>query len=311
MIDCTPQALVSAAKCFRCMTGMHWAVRSYLLCQWANGQSATCDPNDPHYLDFIAKTQITDPARQAAVCRLVYDLKNLPTPANNYWDREDAIYPMVFDNVDIPFRSIAYSYNLKNTGTFQLTYSGSGLTFSDLGIGGNGTAGYVNTNYAVTDLTNIRAMCYVHTADTTGTSRYYLGAANPSAPFDLFSIRMNNAAKPFGFSVNSETNSLPFANVAALGAYMTQRIDANNQMGTYPGLGSWASAAVAVSGLSTRSLFLLALNSGSASTWSNAEISSVSIGGALDVGGGYAEAAQYKAIWDRFQAAVNPLRAHP
>lgn len=40
MIDCSPSALVAAAACFQCLRGMQWAVRTSLLCQWANSAGA-------------------------------------------------------------------------------------------------------------------------------------------------------------------------------------------------------------------------------------------------------------------------------
>lgn len=41
-MDCSPSALMRAARCFQCLGGLQWAVRSYLLCQWANIPTNPC-----------------------------------------------------------------------------------------------------------------------------------------------------------------------------------------------------------------------------------------------------------------------------
>lgn len=70
---------------------------------------------------------------QTAITTLVADLK-----ADNIWDDCQAIYPCVGAS------SAATQVNLKNTGSFQLSFSG-GVTFSSNGFTTNGSNGFADT----------------------------------------------------------------------------------------------------------------------------------------------------------------------
>ena len=60
--------------------------------------------------------------------------------SDGVWDECDAIYPFVGGT------AAAHSYNLKDTSTFQITWSGT-VTHNSNGITGNGSNGYGNTGW--------------------------------------------------------------------------------------------------------------------------------------------------------------------
>ena len=71
---------------------------------------------DPDAQNFFTATGITNTGLRSAVNQLVLDLK-----FNSLWTPMDIIYPFVADNLGA--LSTQFSYNLKNTGSFQGTFS--------------------------------------------------------------------------------------------------------------------------------------------------------------------------------------------
>jgi hypothetical protein len=71
---------------------------------------------DPDAQNFFTATGITNTGLRSAVNQLVLDLKS-----NSVWTPMDIIYPFVADNLGA--LSTQFSYNLKNTGSFQGTFS--------------------------------------------------------------------------------------------------------------------------------------------------------------------------------------------
>lgn len=90
---------------------------------------------DPAAAAFFSATGITDPTIQSAVNDLVIAMK-----ADGVWDECDAIYPFVGGD------STTHSYNLKDTSTYQITFSG-GWTHNSNGITGNGSNTYADTGW--------------------------------------------------------------------------------------------------------------------------------------------------------------------
>jgi len=84
---------------------------------------------------FFTAASITDQTTKDAVNILVIKLKN-----NGLWSLAEAIYPIVGGN------AAAHSVNLKNPGTFDLTFAG-GWTHASTGMTPNGTTGYADTGY--------------------------------------------------------------------------------------------------------------------------------------------------------------------
>jgi hypothetical protein len=83
--------------------------------------------------NFFQSTGITNQQQRYAIYNLVSDLQ-----LYSIWDKMKAIYPMVGAS------AAACAQNLKSS-SFTGTFNG-GVTFSNLGITGNGTSGYMNTN---------------------------------------------------------------------------------------------------------------------------------------------------------------------
>lgn len=88
---------------------------------------------------FFTSASITDPLQKIAVNQLVIDLK-----AGSLWTKMHALYPFVGGN------ATAHSYNLRNTATFQITWTGAGVVHNSHTTGtitGNGTTAYGDTGY--------------------------------------------------------------------------------------------------------------------------------------------------------------------
>ena len=90
---------------------------------------------DPNARLFLSATGITDANISKAINNLVLDLKD-----SGVWDECDAIYPFVGGD------ATAHSYNLKDTSTYQISWSGT-VTHNSNGITGNGSNGYGNTGW--------------------------------------------------------------------------------------------------------------------------------------------------------------------
>lgn len=84
---------------------------------------------------FITTYSITDATQKSAICTLVQDLKS-----NNLWSLGEGICPIVGGSAS------SHAGNLKNPGTFDLTFNG-GWTHASTGMTPNGTTGYADTGY--------------------------------------------------------------------------------------------------------------------------------------------------------------------
>lgn len=107
-------------------------------------QPVTLDPDAAAFLSAIGNT---DPTIQEAINTLVIDLKD-----EDIWDDLFAIYPIVGGT------STSHSYNLKDTGTYQITWNG-GWTHSSNGALGNATNTFADTGV---DLTTTSASLNSH-----------------------------------------------------------------------------------------------------------------------------------------------------
>lgn len=84
---------------------------------------------------FFTAASITDATQKNAINRLVLDLKSY-----GVWDLMSAIYPFVGGSAS------SHSVNLKNPGTFDITWAG-GVTHDSNGVTGNGTNAFGTTGY--------------------------------------------------------------------------------------------------------------------------------------------------------------------
>ena len=125
---------------------------------------------------FISAASITDTAKKAAVDALVTDLK-----AANLWTRFYAIYPFIGDSGD----GVANSYNLRDTGAYRITWTGS-PTHDANGVTGVVSTAYGNTGINLNTLgaTN-SAFGYVYCRTQTPTDAKYFFGANATNRFNL------------------------------------------------------------------------------------------------------------------------------
>ena len=111
---------------------------------------------------FIELANITDPTQASAINTLVLNLKG-----TGLWTLLEAIYPLVGGN------ATAHSYNLKNTSTYRVSWSG-GITHTSLGIIGNGS-GFGNTTFVPTALPQDSIHIGVYTRTTGSSNAQHIG----------------------------------------------------------------------------------------------------------------------------------------
>lgn len=308
-MTCDPRELAANATCFNsCIpAGMAQSLRTYLLCQLENAPQGT--PCDPDALAYIAAAGITNQTQIDAVCTLVADLKNNGTPS--YWSREDIIYPLMSSTGVHASDYAQQRVNLKTPGTFNFTEGGATLpTYSALGIQGDGVTSLANTGYTIqaARLTNLRIMCYVDLAGTT-TLKYYCGAqsAGPNVRTDI--RRDTTVNRAFVFDANTApSNYIAVGTTGILGSLFVQTRAVNQAEYSHPGsVALNLVAVVTAASPPNRPLFLLGSNSsGALDNPSNVRLSGFSLGSPFVSN---AEVAQYKSIWDKFEAALG--RGHP
>ena len=126
---------------------------------------------------FITAAAITDSTQQSAINTLVIDLKGY-----GIWTKMKAIYPFVGGT------ATTHKFNLKDPrdldAAFRLTFNG-GWTHSSTGALPNGTTAYANTSFnPVTisqSLSSTHLSVYTTSANTSGTSRGYIGSMQTDA----------------------------------------------------------------------------------------------------------------------------------
>lgn len=303
-MDCSTNSLLQAASCFdSCIpSGAQPSLRSYLLCQWANKQ--TCDADA---LTYIAAAGITNQTDINAVCQFVASLKNTGTPS--FWSRQNIIYPMIGPNF---VTGAGFQVNLKAPGTNNFTPNG-GLTYSALGIQGNGSTGYLNTTYTpgVAQQNDICMMVYVDVY-ASGTLKYFIGATAGGVRTMCRSVIPVAACFQYDVNNASSTNTSDTVTVPGvddLGAYFIQRIDNANKQSAFASK-PWKNQVSGALAHPPWPIYLLALDdtgAPGAGSFSNARISGFSLGSKLTD----PERLQYKQIWDTFQNSLSTPRSHP
>lgn len=177
---------------------------------------------DPAAAAFFSATGITDLTIQLAINDLVLDMK-----ADGIWDECDAIYPFVGGTAD------TNKYNLKDTSTYTITFSGS-WTHNSNGITGNGTNTYANTGWNPTTVgrnTNGHMGVYSRTNLNAGGLMSDMGAgsfpneslmalANSGTTFWIWSGAVRSAAygNTLGFYVTTRgtSNTIGYKNGSSI-----------------------------------------------------------------------------------------------
>jgi len=153
---------------------------------------------DPDAAKFIAATGISG-SNANAVNGLVLDLKSY-----NLWNQMKAVYPLVGGT------SSSTSYNLINTGSYQIGWTGS-VTFNPNYVKGDGATGFGNTNLSpATVLTSTGSMhlsAYIMTSGSITAKNDDMGVTSypPFTFFALDNLATDGAYKQTGFSTAAVT----------------------------------------------------------------------------------------------------------
>lgn len=135
-LSTNPVVLESNARCFQCIPGnMQKSVAVSLATKLLAAFSSVLLCADADANSFLSTAQISDTPTSSAVCTLVGSLKS-----SGVWPLMDAVYPFVGGT------AASNAVNLKNPSSYAITWNG-GVTFSALGVTGDGISGYGNTNF--------------------------------------------------------------------------------------------------------------------------------------------------------------------
>jgi hypothetical protein len=161
--------------------------------------NATTTSIDSDAQTFLTAAAITDPTITNAINNLVTKMKS-----DGVWSKMDAIYPFVGGS------SSAHAVNLKQPGTFNLTFNGT-WTHAATGAKPNGTDGYANTGYVPrTNLTQFSSAVGLYSRDnpTLSASEYrvFMGVQKSGIDTGLTYYNASGADRLFG-TAGSNTNS--------------------------------------------------------------------------------------------------------
>jgi hypothetical protein len=171
------------------------------------------EPVDPDAAAFIAAAGITNATQQAAINKLVVDLKN-----NALWTKMKALYPFVGGT------ATTHKFNLKDPrdldAAYRIIFNG-GWTHSSDGITGNGSNGYADTKFnvstALTSNTNNHCSLYSRTNNNSGRD---CGVSNGvTYSYVLLAIRGNFAGTDT-FEAQNGDHNMSVSNTVGTGFYM-------------------------------------------------------------------------------------------
>lgn len=155
--------------------------------------------------------------------QLVLDLK-----AAGIWDELDLLYVFATDG-DENYATI----NWKAPANFRCTRVNSPSHIENVGVQGNATNSYLDTNWApginATHLTldSASAFCYINNDTVASISRYQWGVDNSAAAVITLCVKATTTTHRFG--VNSSNADLTTGTINSVGLYQTQRT-ASNEM---------------------------------------------------------------------------------
>jgi hypothetical protein len=222
---------------------------------------------------FITAAGLTNPTQQSAINTLVLSLK-----ANNIWQKFKAIYPFVGGT------ATTHKFNLINpadtNAAFRLVFSG-GWTHSANGAAPNGVNAYADTfltpNTSLSQ--NSSHVSYYSRTQSNGTE-IEIGSStgiNAGDPRTLLEIRTSGITY---YAVNSQGFYISFSDTDSRAFYIGNRTGANVVNG-WRNSTKTATGTTASFGLSTKTFWLAALNSGSAALYSTKQCAFASIGDGL------------------------------
>ena len=161
--------------------------------------STTTSAIDSDAQAFLTAAAITDATISNAINALVVKMK-----ADGIWTKMDAVYPFVGGS------SSAHAVNLKNPGTFNLTFNGT-WTHSVTGGKPNGTDGYADTGYIPrVNLTQFSSAIGLYSRDnptlTASEYRVMMGVQKAGIDTSLVYYNASSTDRLFG-AAGSNTNS--------------------------------------------------------------------------------------------------------
>lgn len=180
---------------------------------------------DPQAASFITAAGITSPTEKAAINYLVVQLK-----AAGLWTKQDAIYPFVGGT------EASCSYNLKNpvasAAGFQLLSNGT-ITYNSTGATGDGSTGYLNTQYAIpAGKQNSFGMGAYCRNNVQGNFCIMGACTNASSAFSQMYLRQAGAGNALEAEINQNVMINVFNNTNSQGFYVGSRT-ASNVVVTY------------------------------------------------------------------------------
>jgi hypothetical protein len=219
---------------------------------------------------FITAASISDDTQKQAVDELVLDLK-----AASLWTKMYAVYPFVGGS------STTHSYNLKATGSHQITWNGT-VTHNSSGITPNGTTGYGDTNLQPSSIMSANdAHVSIYCRTNSQSSAISMGSRNSSTTNLNFTLRnLSNALD--GNMWDSTNGRLQPTVTDSRGHFILTRRSSTSVEAYRNGSSLATGTNASTSGPSTNDFFIGAWNfDGSASNHSSRNYAFVSIGTAL------------------------------
>jgi hypothetical protein len=221
---------------------------------------------DPDAQAFITAAGITDPTQKSAINTLVVDLKGY-----SLWTKFKAIYPIVGGSAS------SHAVNLKTPGTYNLTFA-SGVTHSSLGMLGNGSTGYANSNFNPNlngATLNSHHVSFYSRTNSNGTEVEFGTAAGGNQT--LLEIRTSGTTYA---AINSSPTYINFADTDSRGFYIANRT-ASNVLNVFRNSTKRVTGATASSALPGANYFILAWNNVTPQYYSLKQCAFASIGDGL------------------------------
>lgn len=212
MASCDPSTLANQARCFLSCHSSPRAIKSYLLCLYAN--LPTGPVFDPDAAAFFARALTLTDAQKTAVNTLVLALK-----AANLWTKMDVIYPFVGGT------AATHSLNLK-ANAFNIVWSAGGVTHNANGITGDGATGYGNSTYTPSTaggvwILNSAHLCVYNEVNVPNAGFWFASFNNHAGQLGVFALPFITGA------LNADGGGAALNEGAMKGVAMSTRTAAN------------------------------------------------------------------------------------
>ena len=227
-----------------------------------NGQPT---PGCSQATTYLARTSGYTTAQQAAYTALICGMV-----ADGSWAQMEVFYTLNAPN------SSGMALNLTST-SYSLTTSGTGTFTATQGWAGNGSTGYLNTNYTPSTngvqctLNSCGIGIYDNSSVTTGDSQCQIGTGNAAATSNLFFCDQYSTGS--GFILINDATFSATSGANSLGFWYFNRTASAAEGGYYSGISNYSDSASSVATCDLP-VFIGAINSSSgAALFSNHQIS--------------------------------------